>query len=92
MGKNKAETRTLPCIRYMCFDLTHAPVLDVFCPTCGMFPLGHMEIVDRRALADTCSATVLFVFSCTLMPFHPLTHRNKSTLNRVNITGFSFVA
>ena len=26
MGKNKAEAPTLPRIRYICFDLTHAPV------------------------------------------------------------------
>ena len=26
MGKNKAQAPTLPRIRYMCFDLTHAPV------------------------------------------------------------------
>ena len=26
MGKNKAYAPTLPRIRYMCFDLTHAPV------------------------------------------------------------------
>ena len=26
MGKNKAQVPTLPRIRFMCFDLTHAPV------------------------------------------------------------------
>ena len=26
MGKNKASAPTLPRIRYMCFDLIHAPV------------------------------------------------------------------
>ena len=26
MGKTKAQAPTLPRIRYMCFDLTHAPV------------------------------------------------------------------
>ena len=26
MGKNKAQAPTLPHIRYMCFDLTNAPV------------------------------------------------------------------
>ena len=26
MGKNEAQAPTLPRVRYMCFDLTHAPV------------------------------------------------------------------
>ena len=26
MGKNEAQAPTFPRIRYMCFDLTHAPV------------------------------------------------------------------
>ena len=33
MGKNNAQAPTLPRIRYMCFDLTHAPVATAIIST-----------------------------------------------------------
>ena len=59
MGKNEAQAPTLPRVRYMCFDLTHAPVATAaraatlnrsFFPTTSAVPPVSFPIIHPREI------------------------------------------
>ena len=64
MGKNKAQAPTLPRIRYVCFDLTHAPVAT---PARA----AATVLVSMSTRPDPEGSRVLLYVS----PSHPTQHR-----------------
>ena len=63
MGKNKVEAPTLPRIRYMCFDLIHAPVACFALPDC-LRALPYLLSFLCVALPDFLLGTLLLRLLC----------------------------